>query len=67
MTAQNDKSDGRKAVLGFVVYGIILLVVIIVYRDFMITATAVFVFIIFLVMHYAPRIRERREGEKNKK
>ncbi len=64
MPDQSEKTEERKAILGFIVYGIILIAVIVVYRDFMITAAAVFVFVVFLVMHYAPRIRDRRERDR---
>ena len=66
MSDKNEKTDQKKVILGLTIYGIILLALIIVYRDFMITATAIVVFIVFLVLHYAPRIREQREREKEK-
>lgn len=64
MPDQSEKTEERKAILGFIVYGIILVALIVVYRDLMITGTAIFVFLVFLVMHYVPRIRERREKGK---
>lgn len=67
MSDKNEKAEVRKAMLGFTLFGIVLLALIIVYRDWIITATAVFVFIVFLVMYYAPRIREQRAREKEKK
>ncbi len=66
MPDQNETAEERKTMIGFVVYGIILLGLIVVYRDFMITAVAVFVFIVFLVMHIVPRIREKRKREEKK-
>jgi uncharacterized membrane protein YoaK (UPF0700 family) len=67
MQDQSEKTEVRKAMLGFTLFGIILLALMIVYRDLIITATAIFVFIVFLVMYYAPRIREQRDKKKKSK
>ena len=64
MPDQSEQTEERKAILGLIVYGIILNAVIVVYRYFMITAAAVFVFLVSLVIHSAPRIRDRREKDR---
>lgn len=56
------KPDNQKiTVIALVLYGLIMLSLIIMYRDFLITITAVTIMAVLLVQYFVPLLRERKK------
>jgi Flp pilus assembly protein TadB len=55
------KRDNQKiTVIALVLYGLIMLSLILIYRDFLITITAVTIMAVLLVQYFVPLLRERK-------
>ncbi len=56
------KPDNQKiTVIALVLYGLIMLSLILIYRDFLITITAVTIMAVLLVQYFVPLLRERKK------
>jgi len=56
------KRDNQKiTVIALVLYGLIMLSLILIYRDFLITITAVTIMAVLLVQYFVPLLRERKK------
>ncbi len=60
------KPDEQKLTLiGLILYGLIMLSLIIIYKDFLISVTAVVIMLVMLVQYIVPILRERRLNKGN--
>ena len=56
------KPDKQKiTVIALVLYGLIMLSLILIYRDFLITLTALTIMAVLLVQYFVPLLRERKK------
>jgi hypothetical protein len=56
------KRDNQQiTVIALVLYGLIMLSLILIYRDLLITTTAVTIMAVLLVQYFVPLVRERRK------
>lgn len=56
------KPDNQKiTVIALVLYGLIMLSLILIYRDFLITITAVTIMAVLLVQYFVPLLKERKK------
>jgi Flp pilus assembly protein TadB len=60
------KPDNQRiTVIALVLYGLIMLSLILIYRDLLITITAVTIMGVLLIQYFVPLVRERRKQKAN--
>ena len=55
------RDNQQITVIALVLYGLIMLSLILIYRDLLITITAVTIMAVLLVQHFVPLVRERKK------
>ncbi len=63
--AAKKPNEQKLTVIGLILYGLIMLSLIIMYKDFLISVTAVVIMLVLVVQYFAPIMRERKLNKEN--
>ena len=60
-----EKDKNSMTIMGIVIYGLIMLSLILIYKDLLITVTCVVIMLAIIVLYVALRVRERKTHQTN--
>ncbi len=63
--AAKKPNEQKLTMIGLILYGLIMLSLIIMYRDFLISVTAVVIMLVLVVQYFAPIMRGRKLNKEN--